>query len=158
MAEPKIRLRRSATAGNAPTTSQIELGEVAINTNDGKVFLKRDQSGTERIVDVTSFQETGEPNGHQDRSESTISFSDATRVFSISPTATRFDVWCKGIRFAFTSAQTTTIPNTNGLYYIYFDGDGVLQNKAASSADIDYKTEETNCNFILEWKFCRFCI
>ena len=149
MAAPKIRLRRSATAGNAPTTSQIELGEVAINTHDGKIFLKRDQSGTERIVDVTAPLEANEPMGHNNASESTISFTDATRVFSIAPVSTRFDVWCQGIRFAFTSAQTTTIPNTNGLYYIYFDGDGVLQNKAASSADIDYKTEVPTA--ILYW-------
>ena len=140
MAAPKIRIRRSATAGKVPTTSQIELGEVAINTNDGKFFLKRDQSGTERIVDVTAFQETGEPNGHQDRSESTISFSDATRVFSISPTATRFDVWCKSIRFVFNSAQTTTIPATTGLYTIYFDEDGVLQNKDSSN-EFNYDDE-----------------
>ena len=140
MAAPKIRLRRSATAGNVPTTSQLQLGEVAINTNDGKVFLKRDQSGTERIVDVTAFQETGEPNGHQERLDSTISFTTATRVFSIAPVTTRFDVWCKGIRFAFTSAQTTTIPNTTGLYYIYFDENGVLQNKN-SSTDIVWEDE-----------------
>lgn len=134
MAAPKIRLRRSATSGNAPTTSQIDLGEVAINTHDGKLFLKRDQSGTERIVDVTAFQETGEPNGHQDRTQSTISFSNSTRVFTITPATTRFDVWCKGIRFAFTSAQTTTIPNTTGLYYVYFDENGVLQNKSSATA------------------------
>ena len=134
MAAPKIRLRRSATSGNAPTTSQIDLGEVAINTHDGKLFLKRDQSGIERIVDVTAFQETGEPNGHQDRTQSTISFSDTNRVFSIAPVTTRFDVWCNGIRFAFTSAQTTTIPNTTGLYYVYFDQNGVLQNKSSATA------------------------
>lgn len=140
MAAPKIRLRRSATTGNIPTTSQLDLGEVAINTHDGKLFLKRDQSGTERIVDTTAFHETGEPNGHQDRTQSTISFSNATRVFSIAPVATRFDVWCKSIRFAFTSAQTTTIPNTTGLYYIYFDQEGVLQNKS-SATDIVWESE-----------------
>ncbi len=149
MAAPKIRLRRSATAGNAPTTSQIDLGEVAINTHDGKIFLKRNQSGTERIVDVTAPLEANEPMGHNDVSESSISFTNATRVFSIAPTSTRFDVWCQGIRFAFTSTQSTTIPNTNGLYYVYFDGNGVLQNKAASSADINYKTEVPTA--ILYW-------
>jgi len=140
MAAPRIRLRRSATSGNIPTTNQIDLGEVAINTHDGKLFLKRDQNGTERVVDTTAFHETGEPNGHQDRTQSTISFSNATRVFSIAPVATRFDVWCKSIRFAFTSAQTTTIPNTTGLYYIYFDQDGVLQNKS-SATDVVWESE-----------------
>ena len=141
MAAPKIRLRRSSTAGNIPSTSQLALGEVAINTNDGKLFLKRDQGGTERIVDVTAPLEANEPMGHNDASESTISFNNTTRVFSIAPASSRFDVWCQGIRFAYTTTQTTTIPSSVGLYYIYFDGDGVLQNKAASSADWDYKTE-----------------
>ena len=47
-----IKLRRSATSGAIPTTSQLALGELAINTFDGKLFLKTDQSGTEAIVEV----------------------------------------------------------------------------------------------------------
>ena len=49
-----IKLKRSATAGNAPTTSQLSLGEIAINTTDGKLFIKRSVSGTESIVEVGS--------------------------------------------------------------------------------------------------------
>jgi len=47
-----IILKRSATQGNIPTTSQIELGEVAINTYDGKVYIKKSVSGTPTIVEV----------------------------------------------------------------------------------------------------------
>ena len=47
-----IKLRRSATSGAIPTTSQLALGELAMNTFDGKLFLKTDQSGTEAIVEV----------------------------------------------------------------------------------------------------------
>lgn len=47
-----IKLRRSATSGAIPTTSQLALGELAMNTYDGKLFLKTDQSGTEAIVEV----------------------------------------------------------------------------------------------------------
>lgn len=35
-----IILKRSALAGKAPTTASLELGELAINTYDGKVFLR----------------------------------------------------------------------------------------------------------------------
>ena len=49
-----IKLRRSATSGSVPTTSQLALGELAMNTYDGKLFLKTDQSGTEAIVEVGS--------------------------------------------------------------------------------------------------------
>lgn len=41
MADPKIRIRRSATPGNIPTTAQLDLGELAINTYDGRLFLKK---------------------------------------------------------------------------------------------------------------------
>lgn len=46
-----VKLKRTATSGKVPTTTDIDLGEVAINTHDGKVFIKKDD-GTESIVDV----------------------------------------------------------------------------------------------------------
>lgn len=58
MAAPVVRLRRSATEGAVPTTAQLDLGEVAINTFDGKIFLKKDQSGTESIVELLGSQIT----------------------------------------------------------------------------------------------------
>lgn len=47
-----IKLKRSAVQGKVPTTADLELGELAINTYDGKLYLKKDD-GTEGIVDVT---------------------------------------------------------------------------------------------------------
>ena len=43
---------RSAVAGRVPTTSQLELGELGINTTDGKLFLKKSVSGTESIIEI----------------------------------------------------------------------------------------------------------
>jgi hypothetical protein len=51
----KIELKRSAVPGKIPTTSSLELGEVAINTYDGKLFYKQDISGTESIVEVATI-------------------------------------------------------------------------------------------------------
>ena len=48
-----IKLKRSATAGAEPTTSQLELGEVAINTHDGKMYIKKSAGGTESIVEIS---------------------------------------------------------------------------------------------------------
>ena len=47
-----IKLKRSATSGATPTTSQLELGEVAINTYDGKMYIKKNVGGTESIVEI----------------------------------------------------------------------------------------------------------
>ena len=49
-----IKLRRSAVAGRVPTTAQLELGELAINTRDGKIFIKQDVNGTESIVEFSA--------------------------------------------------------------------------------------------------------
>lgn len=49
----KVQLRRSSVPGKVPTTDQIDLGELAINTRDGKLYLKRDNgNGTFTIVDL----------------------------------------------------------------------------------------------------------
>lgn len=47
-----IRLRRSAISGNVPTVEQLNLGELAVNTADGKLFLKRSFEGIEQIVEI----------------------------------------------------------------------------------------------------------
>ena len=47
-----IRLRRSATAGNIPTTSQLDLGELALNTFDGKIYLKKEVNGVQSVVEI----------------------------------------------------------------------------------------------------------
>jgi hypothetical protein len=47
-----IKLRRSATASAVPTTGQLALGELAINTYDGKLYLKKNVSGVETVVEV----------------------------------------------------------------------------------------------------------
>lgn len=46
-----IKIRRSAVASAVPTTGQLALGELAINTFDGKLFLKKD-NGSESIVEI----------------------------------------------------------------------------------------------------------
>ncbi len=46
-----IILKRSSTPSKVPTTSQLELGEIAINTHDGKIFIKKDD-GTPAVVEI----------------------------------------------------------------------------------------------------------
>ena len=45
-----VKLKRSANAGGIPTTSDLALGELAVNTTDGKLFTKKSVNGTESIV------------------------------------------------------------------------------------------------------------
>jgi hypothetical protein len=46
-----IQLKRSATASAVPTTTQLALGEIAINTWDGKLYIKKN-NGTDAIVRI----------------------------------------------------------------------------------------------------------
>ena len=39
-----VKLKRSLTAGSKPTTSNLSVGELAINVNDGRVFLRKSGS------------------------------------------------------------------------------------------------------------------
>ena len=52
MADPKIRIRRSATPNKVPETNQLQLGELAINTFDGKLYLEQDQTSGSGIATV----------------------------------------------------------------------------------------------------------
>ena len=47
-----IKIKRSSSTGSVPSTSDLELGELAINTYDGKLFFKKDIGGTESIETV----------------------------------------------------------------------------------------------------------
>ena len=48
----KILLPRSSVPGRAPTLNEIEFGEIAINTHDGKAYIKRDQNGEVSIQSI----------------------------------------------------------------------------------------------------------
>lgn len=52
-----ITLKRSAVAGKVPTTSDLALGELAINTYDGKAFIKKSANGTDEIVELGNVVE-----------------------------------------------------------------------------------------------------
>lgn len=41
MANPNVRIKRSSVEGKRPTISQLELGELALNTNDGRLFTRK---------------------------------------------------------------------------------------------------------------------
>jgi len=53
-----VVLKRSAVPNKTPTTSDLALGELALNTNDGNLFFKRDVSGTQSILSVATLTGT----------------------------------------------------------------------------------------------------
>ena len=59
-----VKLRRSSTSGNRPTNSQLQLGELAINTTDGKIYFSKSGSINTSVEEVltTNAQNTGSLN------------------------------------------------------------------------------------------------
>lgn len=46
-----VRMKRSGVAAKVPTTADLALGEIGINTFDGKLYIKKD-NGTASIVEI----------------------------------------------------------------------------------------------------------
>jgi hypothetical protein len=49
-----IKIKRSAIQGKIPLDADLDLGELAINTYDGKLFLKKSVAGANAIVDIST--------------------------------------------------------------------------------------------------------
>ena len=70
-----IKLKRSAVAGKVPTTGDLDLGELALNTYDGKLYTKKD-NGTASVVEIGAGGGGGVTDG--DKGDVTVSASGAT--------------------------------------------------------------------------------
>ena len=54
MAAPVIKIKRSSVPGKIPTTASLPLGELALNTNDGKIYIQQDSVGIGSTVIVVN--------------------------------------------------------------------------------------------------------
>ena len=55
MANPNIKIKRSAVPGKRPTTDQLPLGELGLNTYDGQLFAQVDTGGVGIATTVASL-------------------------------------------------------------------------------------------------------
>jgi hypothetical protein len=46
-----IKLKRSAVQNKVPTTGDLQLGELAVNTYDGRLYVKKD-TGVASVVQI----------------------------------------------------------------------------------------------------------
>jgi hypothetical protein len=60
MAYNNVKFKRSAVAGKIPQTTDLELGQLALNTHDGRIYLKKSVSSVESIVTIQAFPEGGD--------------------------------------------------------------------------------------------------
>ena len=122
-----IKLKRSSVSGNTPGTSDLELGEVAINTYDGKMFIKKND-GSDSIVEI------GGTSGTVTEAFKTISVSGQNNVVADSATDT-LTVSGTGLVSVTTTAGTDTVdigtPSAAQISFTKADG---------TSSDIDLQT------------------
>ena len=72
--------------------------------------------------------------GFENRTDSNITFTatSPTRTVQIAPASTTFSYWRGGTKVTKNSAQTATITNTIGLWYVYFNTSDVLTTSQTS--------------------------
>lgn len=103
-----IKLKRSSVAGRVPSTSDLALGEIGINTTDGKAYLKKSVSGSESIVEIT-----GAGAGGASDSFKTIAVSGQSSVVATNSTDTLEIIAGNNISLTTNaSSQTVTIAST----------------------------------------------
>ena len=111
-----IKLKRSETGGSAPTTSDLEIGEVAVNTADQKIYM-RDSTGIVVVADTA----TG--SGSAGSAFTNIAVSGQTTVQADSSTDTLTLVGA-GLNSITTNATTDTITigTATGIPFTKADG------------------------------------
>ena len=78
-------------------------------------------------------------NGFADASDSTISFVDGTRTFTIAPVGTSYSYYVDSTQYIKTASEDIVIDDTEGLHYIYWDGNTLTKTTTFSEAIItDY--------------------
>lgn len=94
MSQNQILIKRAGTAGTIPAVSDLSIGELCINTNDGILYAKKSVSGVESV----------------------ISFLDTSKLVKIGDTATRATSVANGAggNVLYQSAAGTTAFVANG--------------------------------------------
>lgn len=96
-------------------------------TTDAELAVESNAREQQDNIFKQLFEDTKEPTGHVDRTQSTMSFNESTRTLSISPVSGSFTVYVKGVKLEITTTLTSQIADTSGNYFFYIDANGALQ-------------------------------
>jgi len=126
-----------AVIGNLNCSAALNCGTGTImNVVTTAISGTKTVNGTANLHEALENIKRSEPGGIEDRSLSTLTFTDGTRTLSIQPTGANFAFWVKSIRHV-TTGDTFQIAPTEGLHYVYYDDDGALTEAVnPSNADI----------------------
>jgi hypothetical protein len=103
----------------------VDALNVDADTLDGVNGAAYADKYTQSQVDNLLLGKQQVENGFIDRSESTLSFVNGTRTLTIAPTATNFSFYSDSNFYTKTS-ENIVIPDTEGVWYVYYNSAGTL--------------------------------
>lgn len=128
----------SQTAGGLRNTAppspayRIQVAKcVYSHATEGAVLVDVDAASHPSIPVATS-----EPSGFENRTDSDISFNNASRTFTIEPAVDEFNTWHGGTKIIHDSALTSQIADQEGMWFFYIDTNGDLQNTDTFTNDL----------------------
>ncbi len=154
-----IVLKRTSVSGKIPLTSELELGEIAINTHDGDLFLKKDD-GTERIRKIVTVQTETTPSDGQILTYDTINGyqfetnfigrSDEINVHDNQTSQSSwYDVnWHSG-NILYSTPNVEIQPSTGTLSAQIINAETKLHLGTSQEATIEYNSTDNSIDFII---------
>ena len=114
MSTTNIRLKRSSVKGKSPTTGNLQLGEIAINTNDGRLFFKTTDSASSSAI--VTLREISAGTGITETAGE-ISITNTGVVSATYGSSTEIPVLSINAQGQIDSATTVSIAGVSGLAY-----------------------------------------
>src|SRR5210317_1720945 len=114
MSTTNIRLKRSSVKGKSPTTGNLQLGEIAINTNDGRIFFKTTDSASSSAI--VTLREISAGTGITETAGE-ISITNTGVVSATYGSSTEIPVLSINAQGQIDSATTVSIAGVSGLAY-----------------------------------------
>jgi len=96
--------------------------QVQITNNDSDITDLQTASGIIRTTQTTTL----DPTGFSTLEETSLSFDNETRTFTLVDNGDGFSYWRQTRQVTKSGNQTVVIPNSSGLHYIYFDSNDDL--------------------------------
>ncbi len=104
-----VQLKRSAVAGKIPLTADLQTGELAMNTNDGRVYMKKTVGGSDSITRIGGFNITTTAVNKTIVAEEHVTVTAATKTITLPASPVEGDTVCVSV-----GAFTDTVIARNG--------------------------------------------
>ena len=118
-------------AGDIVISSSVNWGSIL-----GTLSTQTDlQAALDNKINIEQNTITKDPTGFPNRTDSTFSFNNGTRTFTIQPTGSSFDIWAQGVKTTISSPVNIVLPNTTAKYFIYFEPTGGTLGYSVSFSD-----------------------